>query len=128
MDDRSEIMNLLSAYAHTVADGRWDDWAQLFCRNGELVFRGRTSRGTEELRAFIEASHRDRDHPKVLSSNVVVHIDGDRADALSDFCLIRSKDPTAYTIVNCGRYVDELTRTEDGWRFRQRTIQPMHSG
>lgn len=127
MDDLTEIMNLLSAYAHTVADRRWDDWARLFCPDGQLVFRGRGWRGTDELRGFIENSHRDRDRPKLLSSNALVRIDGDQAAVVSDFCLIRSKDPQTFTIVSCGRYIDEITRTSGGWRFRQRTIEPMHS-
>jgi 3-phenylpropionate/cinnamic acid dioxygenase small subunit len=126
VDDVTQVMNLLADYAHAVADERWDDWARLFDPKGHLIFRETIHSGTDDLRAFIEASHKGRARAKVLSANVKIRIDHDRAIVESDFCLIRSKDANTFTIVNCGRYRDVMTRGSEGWRFMERRIEPMY--
>jgi uncharacterized protein (TIGR02246 family) len=126
VDDVTQVLNLLAEYAHAVADERWDDWAGLFAPKGQLVFRGRVCSGAKDLRAFIEASHKGRDRAKVLSTNIKIRVDQDEAIVESDWCLIRSKDASTFTIVNCGRYRDVLARGPDGWRFMERRIEPMY--
>ena len=126
MDDATQIINVIGEYAHAVADERWDDWAALFHPDGRVVLRGHVYRGTADLRAFIEASHRGRDPAKVFSANLKLDIKDDEARVVSDFLLLRSKEPDTFVIASCGRYRDIMVRGSGGWRFVERRIEPMH--
>ena len=62
-----------------------------------------------------------------LISNVVVRLDGDRAESSCYLQAQHVKTGTAGgdNFIIAGRYDDQLVRTPDGWRIRERRLQAM---
>ena len=52
--------------------------------------------------------------------NPVIDVDGDTATATSNWGYVTRGDDDAPVFLMLGRYLDQLRRTPDGWRFSRR--------
>jgi hypothetical protein len=50
---------------------------------------------------------------------VVVAVNGEKADARSDFLVVR-RTPSGCELLLAGRYEDRLSKSNEGWRFDER--------
>lgn len=125
--DRMEIIELLHRYA-TAIDDR--DWARLAtCFTDDAVALYGPVLGRREGIAAIEQTCRTSLEPLDASQHLIgtheIELDGDRARAR---CYVHAQHTKAGTpggdnFVIGATYFDELVRTRDGWRIRQRELR-----
>jgi hypothetical protein len=137
LEDAEEIRRLKALYgeywdAGWTTSGSGQGLASLFTEDG--VWDGRpvisdVLQGhqaiAEHCEAFVRfnthtAEGEEREHPSLsmhMTSNPRIDLDGDRAQA-TFIGFLTTADPDRDQAYWCGgRYVDDLVRTADGWRF-----------
>jgi ketosteroid isomerase-like protein len=122
-DDEAAILRTLTDYCLDCDDARFDDLAQCFTEDAVLVAPTDVVTGRAAIAEWYEgAQGRPEQRGKHLTTNVRYELDGDRARVVSDFVWLRfARD---YLVPGTtGRYVDELVRDPDRWRFQRREIQ-----
>jgi 3-phenylpropionate/cinnamic acid dioxygenase small subunit len=122
-DDEAAIGRTLTEYCFTCDDARFDELGECFTEDATLVVPGDVVEGRAAIVAWYETA---QGHPKQrgkhLTANVVCDVEGDRASVVADFAWLRfSKGQLVPGTI--GRYVDELVRGTDRWRFERREIQ-----
>lgn len=132
ISDRFEIDDLLTRYA-TAVDQR--DWALYESCFTEDAFIDYTSAGgikgtRADVRAWLEKTMEMFPMSQHLAGNRDIRIDGDTATARSVFynpmaLAPGSKEPRLF--FEGGYYNDELVRTPDGWKIRQRVEESSYS-
>jgi 3-phenylpropionate/cinnamic acid dioxygenase small subunit len=123
LDDERAIQRLMSRYCHTVDDGAFDEFAQLWADDAEFVLRGETATGPAAIAAVISGRQTPELRGLHVSVNVIIDVDGDSARAVSDFVFMRREGGPDPIVRFIGRYADRFVRTPEGWRFRRREIQ-----
>jgi 3-phenylpropionate/cinnamic acid dioxygenase small subunit len=124
VSDMLEIQQVLSRYAFACDTRDWDLLDSCFLPDARVEY--------ESLRAFPDGYAGLRDSTirtlgllrstQHLIGNLHVHVDGDRASAVSYVQATHVGDD-GRSWVTGGRYDDELVRTETGWRIRARTFR-----
>jgi ketosteroid isomerase-like protein len=137
--DRSDIAQLLAAYAHAVDRRDFEGVARCFLDDATASYSGTELgpgvaaiidhiRGVER---FVSTQH--------LFGVPLIHIDGDSATASSHAVSYLVADAVsaasgagaasgASTVLGRGLvYDDELVRTDDGWRIARRVHRPLWS-
>ena len=123
LHDELAVHRVLARYCHTIDDGAFDEFGALWADDAEFVLRGTVTRGRDAIRDAIEAMQPPERRGRHLTMNAVVDVEGDVAHAVSDF-LFFGRDPDAPAALRyIGRYHDEFTRTDVGWKFRRREIE-----
>ena len=128
LSDRSEIAELLVAYAHAVDRRRWDDLDDVFTPDATIDYRemGGIRGSLTEIKAFLGQSMTAyaRTQHQVASSRI--DLDGDTASAVS-MChnpMVRAGDDGSEHVITCDLwYHDTLVRTAGGWRITARTTE-----
>jgi 3-phenylpropionate/cinnamic acid dioxygenase small subunit len=125
VDDLAElaIRNLVRRYNRCLDDRRLPELVALFAEDGEMHSLGQVVRGHEELSAFFQSDQLPPLTRPVTAhhvTNLLIEVDGDTAEAESDFLVVRRNPEGAFEFMVCGRYTDVMTRTPDGWRFARR--------
>jgi hypothetical protein len=125
VDEKDAIRELLADYCFRLDDGRFAELAALFTEDGTWD----TAFGTAVGRAAIAAlaqSLRERAgavRPRAvhLVSNVVIALDGERAQARSNWVVIENS-AAGPKIGSGGAYRDDLAKVAGHWHFRYRKI------
>jgi hypothetical protein len=116
--DFLEIRGLLAEYALAADECRFEDWAKLFTREGEMQSPSRTIRGYEALVDFISSAAEGLH----LCAHPRIEISSDRGSATTPFLFVpHGGSPSR------GIYYDTLLRTEAGWRIACRRGRLLHS-
>jgi uncharacterized protein (TIGR02246 family) len=120
--DRIEIRELTARYGRYFDDGDTEAFADTFTEDGSMeVANGPTSHGRDELRSMCKNTPWGTMHVTV---DPTIEIDGDRAVQVVSILVVKRaadlKEKSA--VVGSGRYVDDLLRTPDGWRFTRRRV------
>lgn len=125
MSDRTDIIDLTIAYTWALDTKQVEQLRDVFHPDATAMLRGRECRGVEEIIQRIGGSLTRFDLTQHLIGNHQVRIDGDTATCR---CQLQSQHTRFglaggenYTIA--GMYLDELVRTEVGWRIIHRTMQ-----
>ncbi|HEV7758147.1 MAG TPA: nuclear transport factor 2 family protein [Acidimicrobiales bacterium] len=125
------IRRTLAAYCHTVDDGRFDDFAQLFTKDGQLqVGTDDPVVGRGAITAFIERFQPPERRGKHLLGEPWIELTPDHtnASAITDFAWVGRTGDGGWAITTVGRYDDHLVRDHgpthggDSWLFARRTI------
>jgi 3-phenylpropionate/cinnamic acid dioxygenase small subunit len=119
--DADEIRNTLARFCQCLDDRRFEEFSQTFAEDGS--FNDRVGRDTilkwiqgAELATMPELK---RKHAVV---NVIVNVQGDRAQATSDLVMFDQLGSAPWTI-RVGRYNDELVRQPSGeWLIAKRHL------
>jgi 3-phenylpropionate/cinnamic acid dioxygenase small subunit len=122
--DELLVGHVLARYCHLVDDGRFDELVELFTADGTFAFGDLAATGRWELRSWFEAMQPPELRGKHLTTNVIVDVDGDEAVAVSDFVFFAFRERRLVPMV-AGRYRDELTRVDGGWRIRRRDSEQL---
>lgn len=122
LEDLMEIHQLFTDYGMHLDAGRFDDYAALFARDGEVRLGplGK-AKGREEIRATMA---------KVLDglvgvtyhviSSPMVELRGDEATSEVMWTMIRRGDDGNPELAMLGRHRDELIREDGRWRIKVR--------
>jgi len=121
MNDYEAIRNLLALYCHHMDDGKYDAWSELFTEDG-VWGSAKPLVGRTALRKFIESYPAAiRQVSKHLTTNSVIDVTGETAEAVSDFVVVR-RVRTGAIVVRGGRYTDKLIKKDGRWLFARRDI------
>ena len=126
--DRLAIQDVLHRYAELVDRREWTALEEVFAEDATVDYAS-TGGQSGPLRPVMEWLARALE-PWPLNlhfiSNVRIELDGDRARARSYFQAPMGRvaaDGTHEAVVNAGYYRDELVRTPEGWRIRERVCE-----
>jgi 3-phenylpropionate/cinnamic acid dioxygenase small subunit len=124
IEDREEIRELYARYAHTIDNGRFNEWIDCFTEDGvfESPRFGKHS-GREGLRRF-SAIYKDSlggAKPFHQMTNVIFKIDGDQASGGCYLTYYHCKDGKA-ALSAAGNYTDQLRKVGGEWRFQSRRV------
>jgi 3-phenylpropionate/cinnamic acid dioxygenase small subunit len=123
-DDEAAILRTLTEYCFTCDDGRFDALAECFTEDATLVAPGERVEGRAAIVAwYVGAQGTPKQRGKHLTTNVQCDLDGDRATVVADFAWLRFTSQGKLVPGTTGRYVDEMERSGDRWRFHRREIQ-----
>ncbi|MFM8304232.1 MAG: nuclear transport factor 2 family protein [Actinomycetota bacterium] len=123
MTDHEAIARVVARYCHLLDDGRWDEFADLWATDAELVLRGEVVRGRDAIRRTIEETQPPERRGRHLAVNLEVDVTGDRATGLCDFMFWARNREGAPVLRFLGRYADALARADGVWRFTRREIE-----
>ena len=119
--DFRAIEHLMVRYADRIDANDPEGAAACFAEDGIGKYWGEC-RGRKEIAArlgkildlFSSTSHH--------LSNVSIHLDGDRATAMSYVYAFHRMADTGDPLHYWGRWVDRLVRVDEGWRFAEREV------
>jgi 3-phenylpropionate/cinnamic acid dioxygenase small subunit len=123
LEEKDAIRELMARYCFHFDNGEFTAWLDLFAPDGvfDLGKMGRFA-GRESLQKFLASLPLTNGVPlmKHCVMNSIVTVNGEQATAQSYVVVLRGGDHLAVTLA--GRYDDRLTKTADGWRFKERTV------
>jgi 3-phenylpropionate/cinnamic acid dioxygenase small subunit len=125
LSDRMEIQDLLTRYALAIDSKDWALLDTCFAQGAQIDY---TSTGGEkgpysELRRWLEKVLAPFAVTMHFLGNTTVELDGDRARTrtyLWNPMGFRKADGELHWFTVSAHYVDELVRTDHGWRIQQR--------
>lgn len=125
--DRTEITDLLNRYATALDDRDWKRLATCFTPDAVALYGPVLGRheGFDAIEKLCRGALEPLDSSHHMITNVEVEIEGDKARTR---CYLHAQHTKAGTeggdnFVIGGAYLDELLRTADGWRIRQRELR-----
>ena len=125
--DKQEIRDLVHRYGYAL-DGRdYDLLRTCFLPDAVGHYGGDPLRGYEAIEELCRTTLDPLTASQHLIGNVLVSVDGDEATST---CYLHAQHVLLGTeggdlFVFAGRYLDRLTRTPDGWRIAERTLEAM---
>jgi 3-phenylpropionate/cinnamic acid dioxygenase small subunit len=127
LESEREIHRLMVRYAESLDYGDKVAWGDCFTPDGFFDVQRRGVRmfahtGTEALVAFAaQHTHAPDVYHKHFLSMPSIAYDGDTATAHTYFTMLHER-PEGPIVLVIGRYLDELVRTDAGWRFSSRIV------
>lgn len=114
------IGRLMADYCHFVDDRDLDAWLALFTDDAVLTIRHDRHVGRNQIGTWItHATSAPEARSRHFATNLAVDYDSDtHATCRSDFLVVARGG-----ILAAGRYVDDVVRIGDLWRFQTRWIQ-----
>jgi hypothetical protein len=115
--DRLDVAELFARLARVLDEHRPDDIRTVYA--DDVVVRSPRGelRGVEEVAAFLRRSHVDGEHTQHVTADVVVRVDGDRAQASASELVTYFRDGAAPHRRSGLRLAYSAVRTPAGWRF-----------
>ena len=122
--DKVEIKDVLSLYAFALDSHQFDLFDLVFHEDVRAEFgpAGAVWHGRDNLKRTFDEFHVTLTNHQHQMMGQVVHVDGDKANAFSygNWLLVREGAEGGSSWLGTGWYDDELVRTEDGWRIKDR--------
>lgn len=124
LEDEAAIWHLFMTYKHHLDQRDFHAYASLFTDDAEWIGNLGKVIGPEQIERLLNETlevwddDRERTHHLVL--NPVIEVDGDTATAESTWGYVTRDGDDAPVFAMLGRYLDQLRRTPDGWRFSRR--------
>ena len=119
-DDRIEIADLFTRFARLLDEKRWADSHTVFTDDvvGHSPRSGDIS-GLDELVAFMRGAEVDGEHTQHLTTDLLVELDGDRAEASANSLVYFFRDGRPPHVTSGLRLTCTVTRTTTGWRIHK---------
>jgi len=127
--DRQEIRDLISYYAHTFDNNDAEAWVALFTEDAELIeATNANAKGTDELRQWALSrmqQHTNGGEYRLSHSTVNVVLLPVSKDVVRtrSYCILGRQSVTKMEpgkVLAIGIYEDEMRRTDNGWKFSRR--------
>ena len=136
-----ELDQLNGAYAAALDDKRFDEWPLFFTENGHYKVQARENfdRGLPLALIALESQGMMKDRvygitqtiyhgpyymrhvisPSRITSHTTLQ-EGDVITAQTNYAVFRTKPGSISEVYNVGRYIDEVIKKGDSWKFRSR--------
>jgi ketosteroid isomerase-like protein len=124
LEDQDAIWRLFMIYKEHLDQRDFKAYASLFTDDAVWIGNLGNVVGPAQIEDMLVRtmevweSDQQRTHHIVL--NPVIDVDGDNATARSNWGYVTRDETDAPVLLMLGRYVDELRRTPDGWKFSHR--------
>jgi len=120
--DHQEISNLLARYARGLDAHDWDAVQACFEPGAAFVHPGGVQEGGEAIVERARAALTPLTASQHLLGTIAIEVDGDTAHASTYFQAqhVRDDAPGGPLFIIAGTYDDDLVRSADGWRIRER--------
>ena len=138
LEDRAAIEDLLESYTAALDSSDWNAYADVFARDGQLVWLGQTMNGREAIRTRMSSvvlgvprkagvaapagAGPGRNPQRHILSNIQIRIDGDHATTAARWTLVIQLPDGKDAIDSTGRYADQLVREDGHWKIAHRVI------
>jgi hypothetical protein len=124
-DDLVEIQHLYARYNTAIDTGDGKTFGACFVPGGQLDSGISVVDGIEGLEGFATQTHEAMPGMRHNATNIVLdgESDANSGEAKGSAFLIGYLVDGGYKVIATGRYQDELTKTEDGWRFTKRVFR-----
>ncbi len=130
LEDEEQIRQLLVEYGHLLDTHDLQGYANLFAKDGEWIGGFGKAKGPDGILALMEKfmgkGTGGFDVSKVrgfhLLTNMIVHVDGDHATALSKLVFMARNPDNKPVPVMGGHYDDTLVRENGQWKFLRRYV------
>ena len=120
--DRLEILELFARYSWAIDTGDADSYASVFVENGTMQGGVRKFQGTEELKRFVSLIWKSDSHTQHWTTNHIFTPNDFGCSAVSYLVEFKAQSADRSEVAIVGYYKDELTKTENGWRFVHRNF------
>ena len=124
LEEKDAIRDLLAEYCFRIDNDRFAEMAALFSEDGtwDTAFGKATGRaGIEALLRGIAARAPTRPRRIHSLANVVIRVDGDKAQVQSNWVVTQNSEQGP-KIGSAGAYADELVKQGGRWLFKYRKI------
>jgi salicylate 5-hydroxylase small subunit len=132
-----QIDQLNAAYAAALDEKRFGDWPEFFTEDGHYKVQARENfdRGLPLALIALESQGMMKDRVYGITQTIyhgpyyMRHIispvritsrDGSVVKAEANYAVFRTKPGSVSEVYNVGRYIDELIKKGDSWKFRSR--------
>ena len=132
-----QIDQLNAAYAAALDNKRFDDWPLFFTEDGHYKVQARENfdRGLPLALIALESQGMMKDRVygitqtiyhgpyymrHIVSPTRVMSHDGDVIKSETNYAVFRTRPGSASEVYNVGRYIDQLIKKGDSWKFRSR--------
>src|SRR5437763_4182404 len=125
LQDKQEITELCYRYGYAVDRRDWTELASLFTPDANAYYMDLPAcHGYQAIEDTCRAALTPLSATQHLITNVVVRLDGDHAEATCYLQAqhVKNRTPGGDNFTIAGRYDDQLARTPDGWRIRERRL------
>jgi ketosteroid isomerase-like protein len=126
LQDKQEITEICYRYGLTIDRRDWKALADCFTPDADAYYLDMPPcHGYQAIEDTCRAALTPLSATQHLISNVVVRLEGDRAACTCYLQAQHVKQGTAGgdNFIIAGRYDDQLVRTPDGWRIRERRLE-----
>jgi 3-phenylpropionate/cinnamic acid dioxygenase small subunit len=125
MTPREQVLEVLARYCRALDDRHLDALRTLFSDDCHFGFQDGSVAESGDA-AFEELARRVAEAPRHrhLVTNTAVDIEGDVAEARSDWYLIMPAEGGPWYVHSAGTYDDRLCLQGRRWVFESRTIRP----
>jgi uncharacterized protein (TIGR02246 family) len=123
-DEKDAIREVMARYCHALDAGRFAEVANLFAPDGEWTTDYGSAVGRDAIEALLTRNvPRKGEGPqrKHYIANTIISIEGDVANARSDYLIIRESE-TGLIPVMGGTYLDLFTKQDGQWRFLRKEL------
>ena len=132
-----QIDQLNAAYAAALDDKRFDEWPLFFTEDGHYKVQSRENfdRGLPLALIALESQGMMKDRVYGISQTIyhapyymrhiisptrVTSQDGDVVKVEASYAVFRTKPGSVSEVYNVGRYVDEIVKKRESWKFKSR--------
>ncbi|MEE1942833.1 nuclear transport factor 2 family protein [Streptomyces sp. TRM 70361] len=121
--DRAEIAGLFARLANLLDEHRPEDAAAVYHRDVVVHSPGGELHGLDEVIAHLGRIQVEREHTFHMHGDVLVHVDGDRAEATANQVVYFHRDGEPPYRTSGLRTTGTAVRTPAGWRFDDMRIK-----
>ncbi len=132
-----QVDQLNAAYAATLDEKRFDDWPLFFTEDGQYKVQGRENfdRGLPLALIALESQGMMKDRVygitqtiyhgpyymrHVVSPARITSYDDEVIMTVANYAVFRTRPGSVSEVYNVGRYIDEVVKKGDSWKFRSR--------
>lgn len=128
---REEIRDTLINYSQGLDQRNWELYDRAWAPGGTFEGVGIPPTPASEFKAMLQSNNDgDRISGQHLLSNTHFDIEGDSAHTVTEFLWIThqtmDKPNMVFQVFGGGLYVDDLIKTDDGWRILKRVAVTKH--
>ncbi len=136
---RARLQNLLAQYAHAIDDDRLEEWSSFFTADCvykitsrenfdrnlpvSLVYCNGTGMLDDRVSALRTANiFEPHTYCHMIGALELLRAHNGEYETRANFTILRTMAEGALSIFLCGKYLDTIAETQDGLKFRRRTI------
>ncbi|PJE95784.1 nuclear transport factor 2 family protein [Streptomyces carminius] len=120
--DRAEIAELFARLANLLDEHRHEDAATVYHRDVTVRSPRGELHGLDEVTVHLRRSQVEGEHTQHMHGDVLVHVDGDRAEATANQLVHFYRTGEAPHRTSGLRIAGTAVRTPAGWRFSDMRI------